>query len=215
MKQVIGIIVSIIFIGSILLISKLLEKHNKEISRKFVHILLSNWWIIAILFFEDPIFAAIMPAIFVVINALSIKFNLMKSIEREQNDGFGTVYYAISLLILAIITFGKFHAPLIGLCAILVMGYGDGFAAIVGKNIKSPSYKIGKNTKKTLLGSLTMFVISFVIIAVFLAFNGTIYWIVKSLSIALAATVLEAIAIKGTDNIIVPLSVAGLLYVLI
>jgi len=118
---------------------------------------------------------------------------------------FGTVYYAISLFIIAIVTFGIINKPEIGLCSILVMGYGDGFAAIIGKKVKSLEYKIG-DTRKTIAGSCTMFFITFLIIAIYLCMVNSPLWIVKSLIISLILTVIEAFGIKGTDNIIVPIA---------
>ena len=43
---------------------------------------------------------------FVVINYLSYKKNIIKVMERDEQDGLGTVYYAVALLILAIVSFG-------------------------------------------------------------------------------------------------------------
>ena len=51
----------------------------------------------------------------------------------------------------------NFKKTRIGLCAILIMGYGDGLAAVIGRNVKSKPYKIG-NTTKTIAGSFTMFI---------------------------------------------------------
>ena len=102
---------------------------------------------------------------------------------------FGTVYYAISLFVIAIVTFGIINKPEIGLCSIFVMAYGDGFAAIIGKNVKSLEYKIG-DTKKTIAGSATMFFITFVIIASYLCFIRSPLWIIKSLVISLLLTVI-------------------------
>lgn len=94
------------------------------------------------------------------------------------------------------------------------MALGDGFAAIVGKNVKSKKYKIGNSTK-TLMGSLTMFIISFIIYTVFLYYYGVNFLIIKSIITAILITLLEAISIKGTDNIIVPLASSLIAYFLI
>ncbi len=205
MKNLIGIIVSIIYIALILLISKPLAKKGEEISRKFVHIMLSNIWIIYLIFIDSLWVACILPALFVVINTLSYKFKLIKSMEREENDGFGTIYYAISILVVTIFTY-LLKKPMIGMAGILIMGYGDGFAAIIGRSINSPKYKIG-NTTKSLAGSLTMFVISLVISTISLYILGTEYFIIKAIGISAIATVLEAISIIGLDNITVPIIV--------
>lgn len=212
MKNVIGIILSYVAIAIVIIVAKFFEKLGKEASRKFIHIMLSNWWILAMCFFENAIWASVVPLSFVIINAISYKSNLIKVMEREdaKKDGVGTVYYALSLFILAIYTFGVIKRPEIGLCAILIMGYGDGFAAIIGKSVKSLSYKIGK-TEKTIAGSATMFFVSFFIVAIFLCSVQAELWMLKAILVATSVTVLEAVSIKGTDNITVPIYTALLL----
>lgn len=209
MQNLYGVIVSFIFIAVVIVSSKMFENVSKEASRKFIHIILCNWWIIAMIFFQSPIWACIVPAIFVVINYVSYKYNIISPMERDseeekKQDGLGTVYYAVSLLVLAFITFGPLKNPAIGLVGILVMGYGDGFAAIVGKSIKSKEYQLA-GAKKTLAGSAAMFIISFIIIYTFLVYSGVDHYFLKGVLIAVMATLAEAIGIKGTDNLTVPL----------
>ncbi len=208
MNNVFGIIVSIIFIGIILISAKLFEKAGKEASRKFIHIMLSNWWIIAMVFFDNVFYAALLPAIFIVINYASYKMDIIKVMERdegeENKESLGTVYYAISLCILTIITFGPLKNPLVGLCGIAVMGYGDGLAAVIGQAIKSPEYRIG-DSRKTLVGSATMFLVTLIIMAGFFTYNEAVNAGIKSILIAILMTIVEAVSIKGTDNITVPL----------
>lgn len=208
MNNIFGIAVSIIFIGIIFVSAKLFEKAGKEASRKFIHIMLSNWWIIAMVFFDNVFVAALLPALFIVINYASYKMDIIKVMEREDGeenkDSLGTVYYAVSLFILAIITFGLVENPLIGLCGIAVMGYGDGLAAVIGQSVKSPEYRIGKN-KKTLAGSLAMFCVTLMIMAGFLTYNNAEFVAIKSILVAVLMTIIEAISLKGTDNLTVPL----------
>lgn len=213
LKNIFGLIASAVFIGITLISSKMFEEtNNKEASRKYIHIMLSNWWIIAMVFFDNPIFACIYPALFVVINFVSYKYNIIKTMERDEDkkDGLGTVYYAVALTVLAYLTFGPLNNPALGLCGIIVMGYGDGMAAIVGQSIKSKEFKIGRTTK-TIAGSLTMLIITFIILSGFLVYTNVAWWFVKAIVFALVITVIEAISIKGTDNITVPLSTALLL----
>ena len=158
-----GILVSYLYIALVIVGAKIFEKKGKEASRKFIHIMLGNWWFIAMYFFTNVWFAAFVPATFVIINYLSYKKDLIKVMERDQQDGLGTVYYAVALLILAIVSFGIFKNAALGLVPVLVMAYGDGFAAIVGKLIKSKKYKLS-DSKKSFAGSLTMFVISTLLI---------------------------------------------------
>jgi len=216
MQNIYGYIVSTIYIGLVFALAKVLGRFGKEASRKCVHILLANWWIIAMIFFTTPIYAAIMPAVFIVVNYLSHKFKIIKMIEREkgEDDSLGTVYYAISLTILALLTFGPMENPIIGLAGIFVMGYGDGFAAIIGKKAKSLKYKVGDSTK-SVAGSLTMFIISMIISSLILINLGVNYWIIKAILVAIVATFTEAVSAKGTDNITVPILISGLIYLFI
>lgn len=204
MNNLIGIILAIVYILFVFLTSRLLEKKEKEISRKYIHIMLSNIWFISMTFFDNFIIAAILPMIFVIINALSFKYNIIKIMEREdKKEGIGTVYYAISLTILSLVTF-YIQKPILALPGILIMGYGDGLAAVIGQNVKSKKYNIFGSTK-SIAGSITMFVVSLIIsIAIFL-FIGVEGLILKSIFIAVIATILEGISIKGLDNITVPL----------
>lgn len=214
-----GIIVSYLYIGLVIIGAKFFEKRGKEASRKFIHIMLGNWWFIAMYFFTNVWFASFVPATFIIINYISYKKDLIKVMERDEQDGLGTVYYAIALLILVIASFGIFKNPSLGLVPLLVMAYGDGFAAVIGKSIKSKKYKLGE-TKKSFAGSLTMFVISTLLIGARLWFvNSSIFWqtahwpVVACLA-GFAITALEAVSGKGWDNITVPVTTLVLLILL-
>lgn len=208
MRNIYGLVISILYIGLVIGISGIFSKASKEASRKFIHIMLANWWIIAMIFFDNIWIAGILPALFIIINYASYKFDIIKSMERDDDSGeektLGTVFYAISLLIVVMLCFGFFKNTIIGLVGILVMGYGDGFAAIAGKSIRSKEFTI-LGGKKSLAGCSTMFIISLIIISCALAYFNVQFWYIKSIIIALVATIFEAISVKGTDNLTVPI----------
>lgn len=216
MSNLIGILISILFIVIVMVVAGAFEKSGKEATRKFIHIMVSNWWVIAMIFFDNMWCAAIVPALFVVVNYASYKSNIIKVMERdegENKDSFGTVYYAISLLILSLITFGPVKNPLIGLCGAIVMGYGDGLAAVIGQRFKTKEFKIG-NSKKTVAGSAAMLVITLMIMTGFFYYVGASLWLLKAIVVAIIMTIIEAVCPKGTDNLAVPLLtslLAGLL----
>lgn len=213
MQNILGIIVSFAYIAIIIVAAKFFKKVGEEASRKFIHIMLANWWFIAMYFFTNAFWACIVPICFVIINYISYKKNLISVMEREKQDGLGTVYYALSLFLITIYTFGIIKRPEVGLCASLIMGYGDGLASIVGQSIESYEYKIG-NTKKTLAGSATMLVISLILLGVFLYSAGSAFWVLKSIIIAVVLTIVEAVSIKGTDNLTVPVIATILLSII-
>lgn len=209
--NILGIIVSYLYIGIVIISAKIFEKKGIEFSRKFIHIMLGNWWFIAMYFFTNVWFAMFVPITFVIINYISYKKNLIKVMEREKQDGIGTVYYAIALLILIIVSFGIYKEPLLGLIPNLIMSYGDGFAAVFGKLIKSKKYKLS-GTKKSYAGSFTMFIITTLLIGGYLlvkhneVFWQTPHWSLVTVMMAYCITAAEAISGKGRDNITVPIS---------
>ncbi|KNF08255.1 dolichol kinase [Gottschalkia purinilytica] len=207
-RSLIGIIVSIIFVFLIIGISTVLTNLkiiSGEWSRKFIHIAVCNWWIAAMYFFDSPLEASIVPALFVFVNYISYKKQLFKAMERDgsKND-LGSVYYAISLLILSILTFRDSSYAYVGGIGIFTLGYGDGFAAAVGSRYGKRRYKVG-NVTKSVEGTLAMFIFSFLAIFITLSIYNPNNTIVISLILALFATLVEAITPFGLDNLTVPL----------
>lgn len=192
------------FVFIILGIAILLDKTHivdDEGSRKFIHIGVSNWWILAMFLFDQDTYylAMIPPFSFIILNYLSYRFNLVKPMERKhktEND-LGTVYYAVSLFIIAYFAF-YYDIIHIGALAILAMGYGDGFSAIIGGTCKS---KVLYH-KKTLAGLITVF--AFTLIIGLILFPNQWYYI---LIIASVASGVELFTKKGLDNLTVPLIV--------
>ena len=117
---------------------------------------------------------------------------------------FTLLLVCIPLLILSIVSFGIYKQPALGLVPTLVMAYGDGFAAVIGQAVKSKEYVIKGNTK-SIAGSLTMFVITLMIVAGYMTYMNASYIAIKSILVAIIMTIVEAVSIKGTDNITVPL----------
>ncbi|WP_303869881.1 diacylglycerol/polyprenol kinase family protein [Acetobacterium wieringae] len=213
-NNILGIVVSFIYVFGVIFLAKFLERFGKEASRKAVHILVCNWWLLAMGFFDHPLWAAVVPACFVVLNYLSYRFQIFSSMERGAGKGdLGTVYYAISLLILALITFGPLNNPVVGGVGILIMGYGDGLAAVVGTRWPKRPYQIF-GSEKTLSGSLTMLGASFLVTTLLLAATGQPLVLIPAIILAVLATVLEAATPLGLDNLTVPLVSAGAYYFL-
>lgn len=209
-----GIVLSFVFIFLVILVSTLLSKLKllgTEGSRKFIHIGVSNWWIIAMIFFDNRLAASVVPVIFIIINYGSYKFNLIGAMERkESRKDLGTVYFPISLLLLVLLTFSPFSAPYVGALGILIMGYGDGLAAVIGKKIKSRKFYVMGN-EKSISGSLTMFTASLIVSAIIISIYAPAYWPIKAFCIAFLATIIEGVSPFGLDNLTVPL-LSSILY---
>lgn len=51
--NLLGIMVSYLFVGGIIAVARFFERFGKEASRKFIHIVLSLWWPLAVYFFDN------------------------------------------------------------------------------------------------------------------------------------------------------------------
>ena len=191
-----------LFVGGILFLATLLDKFKfftDEHSRKFIHIAVSHWFILAMFTFDDPYLAAFVPFTFIIFNYLSYRFNLVKAMERDKQDtsDLGTVYYAVSLTIITFVAF-RFDYLNAGLFAVLAMGYGDAFGAIICRKVGG----IKLFGTKTLAGSLTIF-LTIVALGIFLLDNHV--W--EIIIIAIMASFIELYTKKGFDNLTMPLSI--------
>lgn len=211
MKILIGIIISIVFVLATIGVSVYFEKSGRmsgENTRKLVHIVVSNWWFIAMAFFDTGWTAAIVPLMFIVVNYVSYKKQIFTSIERGEGAGdLGTVYYAIALFVLAFWTF-SIGRPEIGGIGILTMGYADGFAAVVGKKYGKTKLIYGK----TIEGTLTNIVMAFSVSMFFNIGFGMGLTLSSIALITIVATFLELFTPLGFDNLSVPIGVSLLVY---
>ena len=212
----IALIISFLFVFLIIILGTILEKKkivSKEGSRKFVHISVANWWFIYMFMFNNILYALIPPITFIILNIFSYKYKIIDSMERDNSDSLGTIYYPISLLFLVIISY-LIKDKIISGIGILILGYGDGLAALVGKKYN----KIKLLNNKTLFGTLTMFIISTIISTIFLiVFKDlkTITLILVVFITAVSATILELFTKKGLDNLTIPIGVTIILYLLL
>jgi len=194
------------------LLSILLPKYHisVEMTRKVIHIAISNWWLIAMIFFTNTFIALIPPISFLILNYFSYHYNIVTGIERVDKQELGTIYYPLSLIILIIFTFGYLQIPYIGAIGILIMGYGDGIATIMGYHFGKK--KLYKN--KTYVGSISMFIISFITTFILLWIFNPIHLLLYSFTIAIVATLAELFSSKGFDNLSVPLSTTLIYFLL-
>lgn len=215
MKILLGYILTYFYLVGVLLFTSKLKKYcnlKEETSRKLVHILVGFSWFIMIYFFGTSYHLVIPSLTFVFINYISYKNNLIKSMEREDKESKGTIYYAISFTILSFVTVLKSDfLPFYGI-GVLTMAIGDGFAPFIGK--KFSKFQIG-NTSKTYFGSLFIF-ISAIIVSLII---GRIYLlsidVISLIIIGVSATILEFIGFKGIDNLTLPIGLALISFLLI
>lgn len=180
----------------IFLIGPLIKKvTNLETSRKIIHIFLFMVWVFIDLFMKNTIHQVIVPIIFLILNSLSYKFNIYKSVEREDNNHFGTIYFAIAITIIMFLSllFPKYYYA--SGIAVFALTFGDGFAALIGYNTNTK--KICKD--KSISGFISCFVATTFSTYIFSSFYGLEINFIICILIGLAVSIFELIG-KGLDN---------------
>lgn len=213
MKWLYGLVLSLLLVptlwGIALLVKKLFNVSNKT-TRKIIHIGMGAYWIIAMIYFENVLTSLIAPIIYLLLNIISYYYNLVKEIEDEKKDNYGTIFYPLSIIIMVIFAFGIINKPYIGGIGILIMALGDGFAALIGMNVKS----IELRNKRSLAGSITMFIVSFIVTLVISLVYSPSLLLVKLILIPIVATLVELYSIKGMDNLTISISTSLIYYLL-
>jgi phytol kinase len=217
-QNLIGLIVSYIYVFSIIGISEGLRKwrgYSVDFTRKFVHIGVGMWAFGTVLLFENKVFAIIPPLSFVLINYISYRRETFKAMETGERGQLGTVYFPIAFSAAIWIFWDN---PVILVACLMPMTWGDAFAAVIGQRYGQREYSVFGSTR-TLEGSLTMFLVSLIATAIpLLMFSmGGITpgeALLVSAITALGATAAEAVSPHGTDNLTVP-AVSALLLALL
>ncbi|MFP4362363.1 MAG: diacylglycerol/polyprenol kinase family protein [Spirochaetia bacterium] len=216
MPNIVGLVVSYFYIFLFIGIATAAMKFGKistGLSRKIIHIGVSHWWLIAMYFFTSPFWAMIGPITFIILNALSYKINIFEAMDAGgKKSNLGTVYFPISLLVLVLLAWNGNIPLYAGALGVLIMGWGDGLAAIVGsRGLKSPKINLfGIN--KSLSGTLTMFAVSIIVAVVILSvFNPALAVtsiLLQAGVLSLFATLIELFTPFGIDNLTVPILTA-------
>jgi len=211
MSELTGLGIGFLYIFMVIGIAMLLSKQPHELSRTFAHIMVSNWWIIASLTMSSYWIVISTPVFFVIFNTLNAIYNWIPCLNsKNRYKNLGTVYYAASVLLLVQLYFFDPSIRVAGGIGILVMGYGDGFAALIGQFFGKLQYSIFKG-HKTIEGSLAMLVISGIAVYAYLYFTTPVIPWLMVIIIPVVATLIEAISPYGLDNLFVPL-ISALIY---
>jgi phytol kinase len=209
-----GIMATIVFVFIVIGFAELIRRQfslSANFTRKVVHVGVGNWIFLWPFAFDNWYAILIPPALFVALNYVSYRRELFKAMERkEKAGGLGTVYYAISLTIIAPVAMilGKIW---VAAAAIILMAWADGLADPIGRRYGAHEYRIAGSTK-SIEGSLGFFLVGIVAVAATLTFFGAFTSLptgfnipIFSLVIAAFATLIEAVSPAGTDNLTVPI----------
>lgn len=205
--------ISFLYIGILALIGLLLYRYchlRAEGVRKFIHIMTSLWIFIVEYKIKSPVCKLIGPFIFIFLNLIFSKsrFSSLLGMNDRRRDS-GLVYYPLAIFVLVLLEIAGYISSYSVIASVLVMGWGDGLAALIGSRFGRNSYLVYGKYKKSIEGSSVMLAASFAIIMLFTPLK----WY-AALLIALLASFAENVTPLGLDNLSVPFSVAILSEVL-
>jgi phytol kinase len=207
-----------VWLGLVLLAAELVARfgpEDREISRKIVHIGVGNvillaWWM------DIPAWVGVSAAFVAsIVTLVSYWYPILASVSEVGRKSLGTFFYSVSIGIL-IAYFWPLGLPAHAVLGVLVMTWGDGLAALVGKRFGTHLYQVWGMTKSwegTGMMAIASLVVSSTILFWVYGFSWPIAMI--ALLVALIATGLEAFSKFGIDNLTVPLGSAFMSFGLI
>ena len=181
-------------------------KIKVKYTRKAIHVITGVIALFFPLFIKSPLDLILLCVGFAGLLAITLKFNLLQSVNNVDRYSRGSLLYPVAVIICFMFNYYR-DTYLYFFIPILTLAMADPIAAIVGKKFPKGKYTL-RNQTKTMAGSGSFFVIALVIcfVALNLREGGNIMnciWI--SLFVATTTTVGEGLSFKGDDNIVIPL----------
>ncbi|HSX07352.1 MAG TPA: hypothetical protein VLG11_00475 [Candidatus Saccharimonadales bacterium] len=199
------VVVAFIFLAVAEYVARTQRKFHSETMRKTVHIVAGcvvatwpfyfPWWMIGLLGLAA-----------LVVIAISLQYKTFHSIYGVNRRSIGEILFAVTIGLLAFLAGNRW----IFAAAMLHLGLADGLAAIIGvKYGKRNRYKL-LGYYKSWVGTATFFAVSAIIMIAYAAVTHSHDFTLLA-SVPLLTTLVENFAVAGTDNLLVPLMVAGML----
>lgn len=213
MSDLLALIISYVYVLVIIGIGEGLRKwrsYSTEFTRKLVHIGVGMWAFGTVLLFRHWYFAIIPPLTFVILNYISYRGQIFKSVEMGEKGNLGTVYFPISFATVICLLWER---PNLLVASLMPMTWGDALAAILGRCCGRRKYRVLGSTR-SIEGSLGMFLFSWLSVFLALLLLPPLGWqtsLLYSLAVAVFATLVEALSPWHVDNLTVPLLSAALL----
>ncbi len=198
------------------------KKHiwSPDTTRKMVHILTGVFIATTPWLFHSKWPMVLISSIFTITNLVAIWSGHLSGMHGTHRRSFGTVFYPISFIILLLFFWDRYQLILV--ISMLVLAFGDAFAALVGEKLARPHTFQLAGDQKSLEGSSVMFGVTVILVFVGLLGGALLFdshfslnwwqslWI--ALIVGVVATVCEAISSYGSDNLTVPIGVALILH---
>lgn len=181
-----------------------------EWTRKLVHlggglIGLSLPWLI-----ESPLIVFLLTASLSTLFVLGERWNFLKSLHKVERKTRGSEYYPLAIWLVFVLAADR---PWLYLSAVLVLAVADAFAALIGSRYGKHRYEV-EDEFKSVEGSAVFFVIAFIAVCVPMLLMTDLpraVCVLSALLVTILVTIFEAISLRGTDNLFVPIAVVFVL----
>jgi phytol kinase len=181
-----------------------------EWTRKLVHlggglIGLALPWLI-----ESPWVVLALTASLSALFLLGERLDVMKSLHKVERKTRGSEYYPLAIWLVFVIAADR---KWLYLAAVLTLAVADASAALIGSRYGKHRYEV-EDEYKSVEGSLVFFVIAFLAAWLPMLLMTTLpraTCLLSALLVAMLVTIFEAISLRGTDNLFVPVAVVVVL----
>jgi len=194
---------------AILGLSELVRKlgASKEQSRKAAHVgsgllACSFPWV-----FESALTVAILTGGFAALVLVAKKYGQLQGVHGVDRESHGAAVFPLVIALLFWITHGD---PLLFSIPILVLTVSDTAAALIGKGYGTKHFR-ALGEQRSVEGSLAFFTVTFVAVHIPLLLSDTtprLESVIIAILVAVFATCIEAISVRGLDNLFIPLVVS-------
>jgi phytol kinase len=198
------IVIWLAFVVGLALTSRQLWPYQKELSRKVIHIGTGAVVPLAWFFAVPAVIAIPCAAVITLITAINHQWRLIAAIEEIDRNSYGTIAYGFAITVLLLLFWPD--RPDAVTAGVLVMALGDGLAGLIGRQLKTPQWTIFEQTK-SIAGTTTMALVSMLVLVVLSKMTNHTMSVPMAIGMALGATGLEQISMRGLDNLTVPLGV--------
>lgn len=201
-----ALLISLAYVMAVVGAAEILRRRGRVsfgTSRKIIHVGIGTWILPTLLLFDSRWMAAAPPALFVLLNLLSLRGRWTRAMDAEAGSNVGTVLFPLSFVLL-IVPFWTIPGGRAATAAgILCLAWGDAAAALVGMRWGRHRYRAGEGWR-SLEGSAAMLACSLAAVAAAGIAIGPPFGVLPVVLGATVATGLEAVGRRGADNLMVP-----------
>ncbi len=217
------ILLLMVFVSSVVFLTEMLANKkiiHPEMARKILHITAGISSIMSIIFVKHIIFLKIVSFFICLLVFYLVYYSKLPSRRSKNSKSWGIFYFTVSFFLLLLFLGNNYRDIII--TSLLILTFSDSFAALMG-TFFAKSYFHLTSDKKSILGSVSFFILTTLIIfftpiySTNLMFLGKFIFInfIAAIALSVILTVLEAVSSKGSDNLTVPITAGILLFLLI